>query len=377
MSSLSRFVTVWSALQARVTRGELPGYVVAVRHRGTTEVHAGGSFDLDGGAPMRPDTPFRIASVSKLFAGALTLALAEDGALHLDDPVGRWLPELARPRVLTAPSAALEDTVPAARAITVRDLLTNTAGFGGIWDGSPLAREMERRALAPSAVPPAIGPAEFLRRLGELPLAAQPGERWLYHVPAEALAVLLCRAAGRPLHELLAERICAPLGLSGTGFWTADPMPTCYEAVDGGLRPWPMPPTAFTRPPPFEGLAGGLVSTAPEVLTFLGALADGGGPLLSPGSVAQVTADALTPAQRASAAGFLGPGQTWGLQTAVDLEPAVPGAGPGRWGWDGGTGTSAWVDPGRDLAAVLLTQRMMTGPTDGPDWFWQALYRCV
>src|SRR4051794_6077168 len=374
MSSLSRFVTVWSALQARVARGQLPGYVAAVRHRGATEVHAGGSLDLSGGAPMRPDTPFRIASVSKLYAGVLTLALVEDGTLGLDDPVGRWLPELARPRVLATPSGALADTVPADRAITVRDLLANTAGFGGLWDASPLAREIDRRGLAPGPLPPAMGPAEFLRRLGELPLAAQPGERWLYHVPAEVLSVLLCRAAGRPVRDLLGERVGAPLGLSATGFWTSARLPRCYEPVDGGLRPRPMPPTAFTGPPLFEGLASGLVSTAPEVLTFLGALADGGGPLLTPGSVAQLTADALTPAQRATAAGFLGPGRTWGLQTAIDLAPTVPGAAPGGWGWDGGTGTSAWVDPGRDLVAVLLTQRMTSGPTDGPDWFWRALY---
>jgi CubicO group peptidase (beta-lactamase class C family) len=375
--SLSRFVTVWAVLQAAVARGELPGYVAAVRYRGVAEVHAGGHLDLSRATAMRPGTVFRLASVSKLFAGVLTLALAEDGVLTLDDPVGRWLPELATPRVLAAPSAALDDTVPAERAITVRDLLTNTAGFGGLWDGSPLAGEYERRGIGPRPVPPAMDPAEFLRRLGELPLAAQPGERWLYHISAEALSVLLCRAAGRPLHQLLAERICAPLGLSATGFWASEPLPRCYERADGGLRPWPMPPDAFTHPPLFEGLAGGLVSTAPDVLTFLGALADGGAPLLTPGSVRELTTDALTPAQRASGLDLLGPGRGWGLQTAVDLAPAVPGASAGRWGWDGGTGTSAWVDPGRDLAAVLLTQRMMTGPADGPDRFWEAVYRCL
>jgi CubicO group peptidase (beta-lactamase class C family) len=377
MPQLSRFVTVWSELEAQVAAGRLPGYVAAVRHRGQVEVRAGGCLDLDGAEPMRPGTPFRIASVSKPIAGVLTLALVEDGVLALDDPVDPWLPELAHPRVLSHAGAALEDTVPAARAITVRDLLAGTAGFGGIWDDSPLARAVQERGVGPSAVPPAMGPEEFLRRLGELPLAAQPGETWLYHVPSEALAVLLARAAGRPLHELVADRICAPLGLVDTGFWTARQLPACYEYVDGALRPWPMPPEAFTGPPPFEGLAGGLVSTAPEVLAVFTALADGGGPLLSPGSVAQLTADALTPAQRAAAGTFLDAGQSWGLQVAVDVEPTVPGAAPGRWGWDGGTGTSAWADPGRDLVAVLLTQRMINGPADGPAGFWRALYRCL
>jgi CubicO group peptidase (beta-lactamase class C family) len=236
---------------------------------------------------------------------------------------------------------------------------------------------MQERGVGPGPVPPAVGPDEFLRRLGGLPLAAQPGETWLYHVPSEALAVLLTRAAGRPLHELVAERICARLGLVSTGFWTTDRLPSCYEYVDGVLRPWPMPLEAFTRPPAFEGLAGGLVSTAPEVLAVLGALAEGGGPLLPAGAVAQMTTDALTAEQRTAASAFLGPGRSWGLQVAVDVEPVVPGATPGRWGWDGGTGTSAWVDPGRELVAVLLTQRMMTGPTDGPAEFWRALYRCL
>jgi CubicO group peptidase (beta-lactamase class C family) len=377
MPQLSRFVTVWSGLEAQVAAGRLPGYVAAVRHRGAVEVRAGGCLALGDAEHMRPGTPFRIASVSKPVAGALTLALVEDGVLALDDPVGQWLPELAAPRVLSHPAAELDQTVPAVRAITVRHLLTSTAGFGGIWDGSPLGRAIAERGVGPGAVPPAMGPDEFMHRLGGLPLAAQPGEAWLYHVPAEALGVLLARAAGRPLHELVADRICAPLGLRSTGFWTRDRLPTCYELADGALRPWPMPPEAFTGPPPFEGLAGGLVSTAPEVLAVLAALADGGSPLLAPASVAQLTADALTPHQRARAQEFLGPGRSWGLQVAVDVEPTVPGAAPGRWGWDGGTGTSAWVDPGRDLVAVLLTQRMMSGPADGPAEFWRALYRCL
>jgi CubicO group peptidase (beta-lactamase class C family) len=378
MSHLSRFVTVWSVLQAQVDRGRLPGYVAAVRFRGETEVRAGGCLALRRDEPLRPGTPFRIASLSKLFAGALTLALAEDGVLHLDDPVGRWLPELASPRVLAHSAARLDETVPAARPITVWHLLTSTPGFGGVWEPGPLQQAIDERGIGPSPVPPAMAPDEFLRRLGELPLAGQPGEVWLYHIATEVLSVLLSRAAGRPLHALLEERLAAPLGLTSTGFWTADdPLPTCYEEVDGRLRPWPMPATAFTRPPVFEGLAGGLVSTAPDLLAFLGELADGGGTVLSPDSVGLMTRDALTAPQRTSAAAFLGAGRSWGLQVAVDLEPMVPGAAAGRWGWDGGTGTSAWVDPERELVALLLTQRMTTGPTDGPAEFWRAVYRCL
>jgi CubicO group peptidase (beta-lactamase class C family) len=111
------------------------------------------------------------------------------------------------------------------------------------------------------------------------------------------------------------------------------------------------------------------VSTAPDVLAFLCALADGGAPLLPAAAVEAMTADALTPQLRGKAEHVLGPDRSWGLMTAVE-----PG---GRWGWDGGTGTSARVDPAHDLVAVLLTQRLMGGPHDRPDAFWSVLTECA
>jgi CubicO group peptidase (beta-lactamase class C family) len=379
MSHLSRFVTVWSMLQAQVERGLLPGFAAAVRHRGDLEVHTGGCLELGGTAPVRPDSLFRLASVSKPFAGVLTLSLAEDGVLGLDDPVGRWLPELAEPRVLATRGSALTDTVAADRPITVRHLLTSTPGFGGVWDGSPLAEAIDAAGIGPGPLPPQLTPEQYLGRLGELPLAAQPGASWLYHLSTEALSVLLARAAGRPLHELLQSRVTGPLGLSSTGFWAADParLGTAYLPGDGGLQLLDPADGVASRPPKFEGLAGGLVSTAPDVLAFFCALADGGGPLLDPGSVAELTTDSLTAEQRAEVSDFLGPGRSWGLQVGVQVEPVAPWDQPGRWGWDGGTGTTAYVDPDRDLVAVLLTQR---GAFPGDEFlqrFWQAVYRCL
>jgi CubicO group peptidase (beta-lactamase class C family) len=378
MSHLSRFVTVWSMLQADVAAGRLPGFAAAVRYRGAVEVHTGGCLTLDGADPVTADSLFRLASVSKPFAGALTLALAEDGVLGLDDPVARWLPELAAPRVLVDRRGPLDRTVPAERPITVRHLLTSTPGFGGLWDGSPLADEIAARGVGPGPLPPQLAPGEFLSRLGELPLAAQPGERWLYHISADVLSVLLVRATGRPLGELVADRITRLLGLGDTAFWARDERRLATGYVPAGDRLTVLDPGGRSaRPPLFEGLGGGLVATAPDVLGFLAALADGGGPVLPPGSVAQMTTDVLTAGQRAEAAMVLGAHRSWGLQVGLDLAPAWPGATPGRWGWDGGTGTSAWVDPGRDLVAVLLTNRGMAGPHDGPNGFWQALYRCL
>jgi CubicO group peptidase (beta-lactamase class C family) len=194
-------------------------------------------------------------------------------------------------------------------------------------------------------------------------------------VPTDFLSVLLSRASGRPLGELLAEKVTGPLGLDGTGF-TADPdrLATQYEPTDDGLRVLDAPDQRFARPPAFESLGSGLVSTAPDVLAFLGALADGGAPLLRSESAAAMTTGQLDDEQRARSAGELDPGTTWGHQIGIHLEGRPMSRG--SWGWDGGSGTSAWADPARDVVGVLLTQRLMGGPDDSADWFWQAVADC-
>src|SRR4051794_5954854 len=350
MAHLSRFVTVWSALQARVEDGRVPGWAAAVRHRGETEVRAGGCLAL-GGAPAGPGALFRLSSLSKPFAGVLSLALVEDGVLDLDDPVARWLTELAAPRVLRAPGGPLDDTVPTAEPITVRQLLTSTAGFGRLWDGSPLDRAVTAAGIGPGPQSPDLVPDEYLARWAGLPLAAQPGERWLYHCSADVLSVLLARATGRPLRELLAERVTGPLGLRSTGFSAVDParLTAAYLPQDGGLMLLDAADGRAARTPRFEGLAAGLVSTAEDALTFLGALADGGAPVLRRASVAAMTSESLTPGQRRSAGDFLPAGTSWGLQVGVDTGGGEPWQAAGRWGWDGGTGTTGWVDPHHDL----------------------------
>ena len=377
MSLPSRFVTVWSMVQAEVASGRLPGFAAAVRYRGEVEVHSGGCLRRGGDDPVRPDALFRLASLSKPFAGALALALVEDGVLALEEPVARWLPELAEPRVLARPGGPLTDTVPAQRPITVHHLLTSTPGFGGLWDGSPLSDAIEERQLEPGALTAPIAADEFMARLGSLPLAAQPGERWLYHISTDVLSVLLARATGRPLRDLLAERVTGPLGLTSTGFWAPDRsrLTAAYFPGGDGLDLLDDVDGLASRPPAFESLAAGLVSTAPDVLGFLAALADGGGPVVGPGSVAAMTTDSLTAGQRAQIGSFVGPGRSWGMQVGVQVAPGEAWATPGRWGWDGGTGTVGWVDPARDLVAVLLTTRGWDAAL--VDRFWVSLYRCL
>src|SRR3954453_4937450 len=369
-----RFGPVADVLQAQVDSGRLPGFVAAIRAGGRTEVLAGGRLALDGEAPMRPDTLFRLASVTKPFAGALTLGLVTDGVLGLDDEVARWLPELAEPRGVARRGGPLDETVPAQRPITVRQLLANTAGMGWSADIGPLAGAMEERDVGPGAFGTDLEPDEYLARLAGLPLSGQPGETWNYHTCSDVLSVLLARATGRAIGDLLAEAVTGPLGLRDTGFWApdADRLAACYLPTDAGLALVEAPDGRFARPRPFESLSAGLVSTAPEVLRFFCGVVDG----FLPGT-AQMTRDQLTAGQLAAGGQFLGPGRSWGFQVAVDTEPVRPWRTPGRWGWDGGTGTSAWADPARDVVAVLLTQRMMTGPHDEPDGFWEAVYRCA
>ena len=132
------FDEIWETQDAHVASGRIAGYVAAVRIGGRTEVHAGGRMAIEPDSPpMGEDTLFRIASVTKPIGGALTLALVEDGVLGLDDPIAGWLPELARPRVLVRPDAALDDTVEANRPLTVRDLLASTAGWGAVMQPTP------------------------------------------------------------------------------------------------------------------------------------------------------------------------------------------------------------------------------------------------
>jgi len=367
---------VWQVPDAQVASGRIPGYVAAVRVGGQVAVRAGGRTAVGtDGAPMREDTLFRIASVTKPIGGALALSLVQDGVLALDDPVARWLPEAASPRVLVSPGAPLDQTTDVTRPITVRHLLTLTCGWGAVLEETPLQAAMMERGVYPGPLTPEMSGDEFVARVAGLPLAFQPGEGWLYDTGIDLLGVLLARAAGKPLSHLVAERITGPLGMTATAFGTPDTgrLATAYRPGPGGLEVLDPPDGIFAGPPRFEELSSGLVSTAPELLRFFCAMADGGAPVLTAGSVALMTADALTAAQRRQAQPIVGPGGSWGLATEVDVEAAEPWMAPGRWGWDGGTGTTAHVDPARGIVGVLLTQRMMTSALDGFDDFWTAM----
>jgi CubicO group peptidase (beta-lactamase class C family) len=356
-------------VEAAVSQGQAPGVVAAVAQGDATYVKAAGNMAV-GGPPMREDTVFRISSTTKPVTATVILGLVEDGVLGLDEPVDRHLPELAGRRVLRRPDGPLDDTVPAMRAVTVRDLLTFTWGFGmqgamfTATEPWPIVRAVGERELAsfgppdPETTPE---PDRWLRRLGELPLLAQPGERWLYSAGSQVLGVLAARAGGAPFGEVMRERILGPLGMDDTAFYAADPgrLATAYEERDGQLVVTDPPDGKWSRPPAFPDGAGGLVSTAADLLAFGRMLLRGGGPVLQPETVAEMTRDQLTDLQRARVwpgFSFLGD-RGWGYGVSVLAD--------GSYTWAGGLGTT-WVNvPDQDLTVVVLTQRA-AGPTGLP-----------
>lgn len=296
------------------------------------------------------------------------MALVDEGLLRLEDPVETWLPELAGQRVLRQMDGPLDDTVPAERAVTVRDLLTFTFGFGMVvemftgprpWPVVKAAEELHLSAFGPPNPDGQPDPGTWMAGLGSLPLMAQPGQRWMYNTGAVVLGVLVARVAGVSLADVLRTRIFEPLGMNDTGFWAPDVsrLATAYLPTPEGLKVFDPPHGQWSHAPAFEDGAAGLVSTVDDLHAFARMFLGDGPPVLSEEAVAQMTSEQVTPAQRANDEVFLGR-RSWGFCQSVTIE----GPRAGAFGWDGGLGTSWLVDPVRDLVVIVLTQRMWETP---------------
>ena len=369
-------------LQTYVSEGALPGAVGLVAGWDRTEVAAVGSAGL-GGAPMTRDSIFRIASITKPITAASVLMLVDDGRIALEDPVRRWLPELAEPAVVRTPASAVDDVVPAIRPITVSDLLSSTAGYGFASDFSlPAVQRLfsvQKDGREPQSFLP---PDEWMAELATIPLLYQPGEAWLYDTCSTLQGVLVTRVSGQSLPEFMAERVFDPLGMADTAFEVpADQrhrFTSYYRAgPDGGLELGDAPDGQWSSPPPFALGNGGLAGTADDWLAFgrmllAGGITASGRRLLSADSVRLMTSDHTSPAQREIGALFL-EGQGWGFGGSVDIAAIDPWNVPGRYGWVGGTGTSAHIDPSTGTVAILLTQVAADSPVP-PGWmrdFWR------
>ncbi|MFF3783549.1 serine hydrolase domain-containing protein [Streptomyces sp. NPDC001933] len=369
-------------LKKHVGDGAAPGAVGLVARGDRVEVVAVGSADAEGTVPMRRDSIFRIASMTKPITAAAVMMLVEEGRIALNEPVRQWLPELAAPMVVRTSASPADDVVPADRVITVEDLLTFRAGYGFPSDFSLPAVQLlfsELKQGSGSLQPQQVlAPDAWMAALSRIPLLHQPGEEWLYNTCSDILGVLIARVSDRPLPEFLAERLFAPLGMADTGFAVpaakADRF-TCFYRADpesGGLRLADGPDGQWSSLPVFASGAGGLVSTADDWHAFARMLLAGGAGgraggrrVLSEESVRLMTTDHLTRAQRERSTLFL-EGQGWGYGGSVDVEAVDPWNVPGRYGWVGGTGTAGHLTPATGTVSVLLTQLAMTGPTPTP-----------
>ena len=371
------------AIGAAVEAGELAGAVTLVWRDGAeVQACAVGRRDIESGLPMTRDTLFRIASMTKPITSTAALMLYDEGRFDLDDPITDWAPEFSGMRVLRSVDGALDDTVPAVRAITFKDLLTHRAGFtyGGFHSGPIAAAYAE--ALVRDIDSPRT-PDDWMARLAALPLIDQPGEAFHYGASTDLLGLLVARIDGAPLGEVLERRIFAPLGMKDTGFTVPREKrgrrAKMYGFDDAGkLEHRPMHPTrapAFLAERPddmtFVSGSGGLWSTVDDYLAFarmfVGEGAVDGTRLLTAGAFRRMTADGLSDRQRQDAKMMGMPaftGQGFGLGVAVVLDPAKASVNPckggvGTVGWPGAYGGWWQADPTDGSVMIFLAHNAL------------------
>ncbi|MBX8691015.1 serine hydrolase [Mycobacterium sp. 20091114027_K0903767] len=355
-----------SSIREAIDAGLLAGAVTLVWQAGRVlQVNTLGHRDVDAGLPMQRDTIFRIASMTKPVTVAAAMALAEEGKLALNEPVTKWLPELADMRVLREPRGPLDRTVPARRPITFDDLMTHRSGLAYVFSVlGPLASAYGKLSLRQDQ-------DRWLGEVAKLPLAHQPGERITYSHATDVLGIALSRIEGKPLSQVLSERIFEPLGMVDTGF-SVDAAgrrraATMYQLTpDNKLTHDVMGPAPITDPPFCTGGAG-LFSTADDYLKFARMLLAGGTldgvRVLSGESVRVMRTDRLTAEQKQFQ--FLGApfwiGRGFGLNLSVVTDPEKsrmvfgPG-GLGTFSWPGAYGTWWQADPSADLILIYLIQ---------------------
>jgi CubicO group peptidase (beta-lactamase class C family) len=393
----TRLARMQGMLRGHVARGDVPGLVALVSRCGETHVEALGVQALEADVPMRRDTIFRIASMTKPVTAAAAMILIEECVFGLDDPVERFLPELANPKVLKSLDSEVGDTEPAHRPISVRDLLTFRLGTGAVmvWPPKyPIQKAIAEAGFAPGPEQTEFTADEYMKKVGGLPLIYQPGTRWLYHTGSDLLGVLVARAAGKSLDAFMRERLFEPLGMVDTGFQVpADKLGRLASAYrrDHEQKKFVFFDDArdsrWSRPRPFQAGGSGLVSTADDYLAFFRMMLNkgvGGGlhgreRILSRASVELMTTDQLTADQKKGAELFFGESRSWGMGMAVTTRRDELWGSPGRFGWDGGYGTTGYADPAEDMVGVLLTQRMMDSPTPPKVFtdFWTTAYAAI
>lgn len=360
------------ALEAFVERGELAGIVTLTSQAGEiVQLESIGWRDIESAAPMRSDTLFRIASMSKPITSVAALMLVEEGRIALSDPISDWASELAVLNVLRDPSGPLDDVEPARRPVTFEDLLTHRAGFSyGFFSEGPLQQAYDDALGNPSMN--RMTPDEWLAALGTLPLAYQPGDRFHYGHSTDVLGFLVGRIEGRPFRQVLQERIFDPLGMADTDFWLPQDkrhrLASLYEYDDGRDKLVKVEMEMYDAPPAYTPGGGGLISSAADYHRFARMILQRGTfdgvRLLREETVAMMHSNRLTDNQRkvpfAGMPLWQKSGFGLGLSVAEDTtdNPYACGA-PGSMTWPGIFGTWWQVDPVNELAMIYLIQHQV------------------
>jgi CubicO group peptidase (beta-lactamase class C family) len=374
--SVERLNRLSSTLQQYVDQQRVAGLVtIVVRNGRTVHLEAFGKRDLESGAAMQADTIFRIASMSKAITSVATLMLLEEGKLLLNDPVSKFIPSFAKTTVIVPPPpGAVAGTpvsvVPAKRSITIRDLLTHTAGIGygaGPAEALYKAANVHMWYFADKNEPIAT----TIDRLAALPFDAQPGERYVYGFNSDILGVVIEKASGMTLDEFLRTRIFQPLKMVDTHFYLPpekrDRLATVYSLRDGKLMRAPeegMGQGAYLEGPrqSFSGGAG-LLSTASDYARFLQMVVNGGeldgARLLSPKTVELMSSSHTGTLFNEGRTGF-----GLGFEVVEHVGRSGEHGSVGLLSWGGAYHTDFWADPQEKLVAVLMTQLL---PATGSD----------
>jgi CubicO group peptidase (beta-lactamase class C family) len=360
-------------MQALVDQKKLAGLITVVSRRGEVALmHACGKADLARDKPMRPDTIFRIYSMTKPLTSVAIMMLYEEGRFQLDDPITRFLPQFRNMRVYVSGARGKYDSEPAQRDITFRDLLTHTSGLTyGFMEATPVDAMYREAGVDFQTAKGSLG--DVVALAASMPLIAQPGSEWNYSISTDVLGYLVEVISGRPFGEFLHERVIAPLGMVDTSFHVPAEKIDRFAAnygpdENGGLKLIDDPQKSRFLTPRLCSGGGGLLSTAADYLRFCQMMLNKGEldgvRLLGRKTVELMTrnhldgdmADMGQP--RFSESTYTGIG--FGLGFSVMLDPAraqILGT-PGEYAWGGAASTAFWIDPAEEMYVILLTQLM-------------------
>jgi CubicO group peptidase (beta-lactamase class C family) len=358
-----------AAMQRYVDGNLLSGFSSAVLvGRDLVDVSCIGWADKEARIPLRGDHIFRIFSNTKLITSCAALLLFEDGRFQLDDPIERFIPQLAKRHVLRRGASSLDQTEPAVRPITIRHLLSHSSGlsYGLLDPGTLIFKAYNERKVNN----PATTLAEMIDVLADLPLAYHPGTSWEYSVAIDVLARLVEVISGQRFDAFIQSRILGPLGMVDTGFVVSDRnrLVAYYAGADpidpmkpGLTRADALPyPDAYMRPFPRQAGGAGLVSTLPDMVALIRSLLPGGRTLLKPHTIELMMTNQLPDGMwiRFPAYGEIR-GRGHGLAGALILEPSAfdHQDASGELFWGGRAGTQWWISPRKNTAGLIMAQR--------------------